>query len=90
MLTAAAENEEVYIGSADLMHRNFDRRVEVVTPILDPEVKEYLKDTVLGTYLKDEVNARTLRPDGSYKKLASRSDGGFDSQAYFVGLETPC
>ena len=83
------ETEEVYIGSADLMHRSFDRRVEVVTPILDPEIREYLKDTVLGAYLKDEINARTLQPDGSYKKLANRGKGGFDSQMHFVGIETP-
>lgn len=84
------ESEEVYIGSADLMHRSFDRRVEVVTPIIDPEIKEYLKDTVLGAYLRDEYNVRTLRPDGSYTKLSSRVKAGFDSQMYFVGLDTPC
>ena len=83
------EAEEVYIGSADLMNRSFDRRVEVVTPILDPEIREYLKDTVLGAYLKDEINTRTLLPDGTYKKLANRGKGGFDSQMHFVGLETP-
>ncbi len=83
------ETEEVYIGSADLMHRSFDRRVEVVTPILDPEIKLYLKNTILASCLKDEVNARVLRPDGSYKRLVSRSHGGFDSQMHFIGLETP-
>ncbi|MEQ1605465.1 MAG: polyphosphate kinase 1 [Pyrinomonadaceae bacterium] len=81
--------EEVYIGSADLMHRSFDRRVEVVTPILDPEIREYLKETVLGSYLKDEMNARMLQSDGSYKRVSSRTKGGFDSQMHFVGLETP-
>ena len=83
------EAEEVYIGSADLMHRSFDRRVEVVTPILDPEIKEYLKEKVLGSYLKDEMNARMLQSDGSYKRASSRTKGGFDSQMHFVGLETP-
>ncbi len=83
------ESEEVYIGSADLMHRSFDRRVEVVTPILDAEIKTYLKETILTSCLKDEVNAHVLRSDGSYHKLAVRSKGGFDSQAHFVGLATP-
>ncbi len=83
------ENEELFIGSADLMHRNVDRRVEVLTPILDPVIRNYLKDTVLASYLKDEVNARVLRSDGSYKKLASRNGGGFDAQMHFVGLDTP-
>ncbi|MFN2500787.1 MAG: polyphosphate kinase 1 [Pyrinomonadaceae bacterium] len=84
-----SENEEVYIGSADLMNRSFDRRVEVVTPILDPEIKAYLKDVVLNACLRDEVNARMLQPDGSYQKIGSRSKGGFDSQMYFVGMEMP-
>jgi polyphosphate kinase len=39
--------DDVYIGSADWMARNFDRRVEVVTPVLDSHLKSYLKDTVL-------------------------------------------
>src|SRR5207249_2621674 len=55
-------DKEVYIGSADLMHRSFDTRVEVVTPILDPEIKDYLKNSVLEAYLKDDVNAHILRP----------------------------
>ena len=83
------ETEEVYIGSADMMHRSFDRRVEVLTPILNPEIKLYLKDIILASCLKDEVNARILKPDGTYKRVASRTGGGFDSQAHFIGLETP-
>ena len=41
------DDEEVYIGSADWMHRNFDRRVEVIVPVLDPEIKAYLRDSFL-------------------------------------------
>ncbi len=82
------ETEEIYIGSADLMHRSFDRRVEVVTPILDPDIKKYLKERVLAIYLKDEINARILQSDGSYKRLANRTDGGFDSQMHFVGVDS--
>ena len=83
------EHEEVYIGSADLMHRSFDRRVEVVTPIIDPEIRRYLKETVLGAYLKDQINARILHSDGTYKRLSPRTKAGFDSQMHFVGLDTP-
>lgn len=79
------EDEEVYIGSADLMNRSFDRRVEIVAPIIDPEIKSYLKDKYLTAYLKDEVNAHVLQPDGSYKKVASRQKGGHDAQMHFVG-----
>lgn len=80
-------SEEVYIGSADLMHRSFDTRVEVVTPILEPDIREYLKTELLESYLKDDVNAHVLKPDGTYKKVARRGDKGFDSQMYFVGVD---
>ncbi len=81
------ENAELYIGSADLMRRNLDRRVEVLTPILDPDIKIYLKETLLAAYLNDVVNTRTLRPDGTYKRLSLRSGNGFDAQMSFVGQE---
>ncbi len=87
---SSAPDPEVYIGSADLMHRSYDRRVEVLTPILDPEIRSYLKDTLLDAYLRDEVNTHILRSDGSYKKLAKRSDKGFDSQKFFIGQAIPC
>jgi polyphosphate kinase len=76
--------EEVYIGSADLMHRNLNRRVEVVTPIKDPALKKYLKETVLDTYLRDNVKARSLREDGSYEQ-AEPPPGAerVSSQEYF-------
>ncbi len=79
--------DEVYIGSADLMHRSFDTRVEVLAPILDPEVRNYLKNEFLTSYLRDDVNAHVLRPDGSYKKVAHRGDKGFDAQMHFVGAD---
>ncbi len=85
---ANAGAEEVYMGSADLMHRSFDTRVEVVTPILDPDIRDYLKDEVLGSYLKDVANAHILKPDGTYKKLARRGDKGFDAQMHFVGVDS--
>jgi polyphosphate kinase len=84
-----ANEAEIYIGSADLMHRSYDRRVEVLTPILDHDIKTFMKDTVLDTYLADEVNSHTLRADGTYKKIARRSNAGFDAQMHFVGLEMP-
>ncbi len=77
------ENEEVYIGSADWMNRNLDRRVEVVVPIRDASIKKYLKETVLANYLRDNTDAKVLRPDGSYRKTAVGSSGGFNSQMSF-------
>jgi polyphosphate kinase len=79
-------NEEVYIGSADWMVRNLNRRVEVVCPVNDPQLRAYLKDEVLGACLRDNVNARELSPDGSYKRVArAPNDEPFDSQMYFEG-----
>jgi polyphosphate kinase len=82
------EHAEVYIGSADWMQRNLDRRVEVLVPILDPGIKCYLHDVLLDAYLRDNVNARMLRPDGTYRRLSpATDDDAFDSQMFFVGKE---
>jgi polyphosphate kinase len=64
-----AGQEEVYLGSADLMRRNLDRRVEVVFPIGDPQLLRHLRDEVLESYLVDNVRVRLMRPDGSYERL---------------------
>jgi polyphosphate kinase len=79
-------DEEVYIGSADWMARNLDRRVEVVTPVTDPQLKKYLKDTVLAAYLRDNVKARVMNSDGSYEPPAVGPDEKpFNSQVFFEG-----
>lgn len=57
--------EEVYIGSADWMPRNLDRRVEAVTPVEDPEIIKDLQE-ILGVMLADDRQAWELQPDGSY------------------------
>ena len=78
--------EDVYIGSADWMTRNLDRRVEVVAPVLDSALKKYLKDTVLAAYLKDNVKARVLNADGAYERPEVRAgEEPFNSQVYFEG-----
>ena len=79
-------DEEVYIGSADWMARNLDRRVEVVVPVLDPSGKSYLKDTVLAAYLRDNVKARVMNSDGSYvQPEMSSGEEFFNSQVFFEG-----
>ena len=79
--------EELYIGSADWLPRNLNRRVEVVTPISDPEAKAYLKDVLLAAYLRDNVRARLLRPDGSYERVQTTPDEPpLDSQLYFESV----
>ena len=57
---------EVYIGSADLMERNLDRRVEVLCPVNDPGMRQLLRDAVLEVLLSDTDRAWTLRTDGIY------------------------
>ncbi len=75
--------EDVYIGSADWMQRNLDKRVEVVTPINDPQIKSYLRHEVLEIYLRDNVKARLLQPDGSYLRADGSQEDRVDSQTYF-------
>lgn len=59
-------NEEIYLSSADMMQRNLDRRVEVTFPIEDKKLKEEIINNILNIYLKDNVKARMLYPDGTY------------------------
>ena len=76
-------DDEVYIGSADLMERNLDRRVETLCPVRDPELREHLRDVVLDAYTKDTVHALVLDRDGRYHH--SPPDGGsFDAQRFLV------
>lgn len=78
---------EVYIGSADWMSRNLNRRVEVVCPVKDPGLRTFLKDEVLEAYLRDNVRARLLQPDGSHERVSPGADEPFDSQMYFEDLQ---
>ncbi|MGB7519747.1 MAG: polyphosphate kinase 1, partial [Spirulinaceae cyanobacterium] len=59
--------DEMYIGSADWMRRNLDRRVEAVTPIEDPEIFQDLQE-ILGIMLADNRHAWELQTDGNYKQ----------------------
>jgi polyphosphate kinase len=61
-------DRDVYIGSADWMGRNLDRRVETVVPVFDPVLREMICDEILDVYLADNVKARILRPDGGYER----------------------
>lgn len=78
--------DDLYIGSADWMKRNLDRRVEVVVPIVDENLKRHLKDVVLAAYLKDNVKARILNSDGHYERVPMASgEEPFNSQLHFEG-----
>ncbi len=66
--------EQVYLGSADLMPRNIDRRVEVLFPVEDPRLIRYLRDDVLETYLISNEKTRLLKSDGSWEMLHPKPD----------------
>jgi polyphosphate kinase len=67
-------DDEVLIGSADLMPRNLDGRVEVLVPIDHPELKATIRDEILFVHLEDNVRARRLRSDGGYDRLSPGPD----------------
>jgi polyphosphate kinase len=69
-----AGDPQVYIGSADWMDRNLSRRVEVVFPVETPELKQRLINEILAICLADNVKARELLPDGSYRRVKRAAD----------------
>jgi polyphosphate kinase len=70
----------VFIGSADLMPRNLDRRVETIVPVLDPALAGALKENVLDVQLADTMRAHELGPDGVYRPFATENGRTLDSQ----------
>jgi polyphosphate kinase len=63
--------EEIYSGSADLMPRNINRRVETMFPLEDEGLVAHVKNDLLATYLADNVKARRMKSDGSYSRVTS-------------------
>jgi polyphosphate kinase len=59
-------NEEIWIGSADLLTRNLDHRVEVMLRLADPRLTWRVRHEILAAYLNDNVKARLLQRDGTY------------------------
>ena len=75
-------NPEVFMGSADWMPRNLDRRVEIVFPVIEEELKEKALH-ILHVELEDNVKARVMQPDGTYEKLDKRGKVLINSQEQF-------
>ena len=78
--------EEIYLGSADLMPRNLNRRVEMLFPVHDAELRDRIRDEILSVYLLDNVKARRMLGDGTYKR-ATRTEGqpAWNSQEVLLG-----
>lgn len=75
-------DEEVYMGSADWMPRNLDRRVEILFPVLDDKIKEQVKH-ILDVELSDNMKAHVLKSDGIYEKIDKRGKVLVNSQEQF-------
>lgn len=74
--------EELYMGSADWMPRNLDRRVEILFPVLDEGIKESIKH-MLDVELADNLKAHLLKEDGNYEKIDKRGKVLISSQQTF-------
>ena len=82
--------EQIYLGSADLMSRNLIRRVEVLFPVEDRRLVRLLRDKVLETYLSDNVKARGMQADGSYRrKTSGAAKNRVNSQEWLLKAHLP-
>lgn len=78
-------SEELYLGSADLMQRNLDRRVEVLYPVEDPFLLKQVRDDILYAEMRDTANARELLPDGTWSRVHPTDDKSpFNSQLWHL------
>jgi polyphosphate kinase len=67
-------NRDIYMGSADWMGRNLDRRVETVVPVLDPALREYIGAGILDVLERDNCKTRWLQTDGTYVRRVPGDD----------------
>jgi polyphosphate kinase len=78
-------NEEVFLGSADLMPRNLDRRVEILFPIENLQNRKAIISTILPVQLKDTIKCRLLKSDGSYERRTPSEDmPALNAQSWLV------
>lgn len=80
-------DELVYAGSADLMPRNLNRRVEILFPIEDPRLVRRVRDRILEKHLEDEAGARIMQPDGTYTHPPRNGKRALNSQSWFLKHE---
>ncbi len=77
--------DEVYLGSADVRSRNLDRRVEILFPIEDQRLVQYIRDDILKVYLSDNVKAREMHADGSYtRRRAAAGQERISAQEWLI------
>jgi polyphosphate kinase len=77
----------VYLSSADWMSRNFHTRLEIAFPVYDPDLKQFIRGTVLESYFKDNQKARQLMPDGQWVRIQpGPNEAPFRAQEMFDRL----
>ena len=76
--------EAIYLGSADLMNRNLDRRVEILFPLEDARLRERIVEEVLIPGLHDTAKMRWLEPDGRYTRPNASGEKPFNMQEYLL------
>ncbi len=81
-------DEEILTGSADLMPRNLDGRVETLFPIDDPEIHAAVRDDILFTHLRDTHCARRLRPNRQFKRLRPEGGEGLNTQQVMLDYQS--
>ena len=79
-------NEEVYLGSADLMPRNLDRRVEVLFPVENPAIRNAIVQKILPVQLNDNLKLRVMQSDGTYtRRTIVKGTEPLNAQEWFLG-----
>jgi polyphosphate kinase len=80
-----ADGPRIYLGSADWMPRNFFRRIEVLFPIQDAELRRWVTEDLLAIELQDNDDARVLHPNGAYETVEPTDNSStFSAQHYFI------
>jgi len=77
--------EIILMGSADLMPRNLNQRVEVLFPVETKEMVRHIREDILEVYLKDDIKGWLMKPDGSYERVDKSKEGELiDIQRWFL------
>ena len=82
-----AGDDEIYMASADWMPRNLERRVEILFPVLNPELKKNVWH-IIEVQLMDTQKAQLLQPDGTYEKIDKRGKAIVNAQEQFCNEYT--
>src|SRR5271157_183479 len=77
--------EKIYLGSADLMPRNLNQRVEVLFPVENPHLLQHIRDDILKVLLADNMRTRLMLPDGTYRRISpAPGQATLDCQEWFI------